>query len=136
MNILIFDEDERQIPQTCDVLKQLGHQVKHLTKWEKLKEELQNFKPEGLVLDLMLPAINLPSEECGGGYTTGAYVYKTIIHEILPGIPFVVYSATDLGLHKIREAISELEKFNEYRGVLAKGCDEEEIIETLKKIIV
>lgn len=120
-----------QVRQVIDVLKQNGHDVVQVTDYKDLKQQIEKFKPEGIVIDLMMPIPELPQVECRGGYTSGAYIYKTIIHESAKGIPFIVYSAVDPEVTYIRETTEALRTFTEYRGFLAKGCEVKLIVEKL-----
>ncbi len=128
MRILIFDEDTKHLPHLCDVFIQEGHSVKQVTDWKKLDETIREFRPEGILVDLMVPPFNLPADECNGGYTTGVYVYKNIINKIAKGIPFIIFSGTELGVQFVHEAIESLKDYEEFKGVLPKGTDEDEII--------
>lgn len=133
MRILIFDEDTKHLPQLCDVLRQEGHEVTQVMDWKNLETEIAELAPEGIVIDLMIPPLDLPVSGCSAGYTTGVYVYMTFINKYAPGIPFVVFSGTELGLNFISKEVKKLESYAEFRGVLSKGCDEELIIEFLSK---
>ena len=82
MRILVFDEDTKHMPIICDVLRQKGHSVVQVTDWKEIEQSISDFKPEGLVIDLMMPSLDCPPDTCSGGYTTGAYIYKNIIHKV------------------------------------------------------
>lgn len=133
MRILILDDDMRDMPHFCDLLRQSGHDVKQIDGWNDLCAVLMDFKPDGIIVDLMIPAIGLPVEECAGGYTSGAYIYITFIHELTPNIPFIVFSAATMNTFIIQQSIANLKKYSEFRGVLSKGCEQYEIIDLLTK---
>lgn len=128
MRILVVDEDRKHMPQVCDVLRALGHDVLHIPDWRQIQVELRAFKPEGIVLDLMIPASGLPLNECGHGYTTGEYIYKTLIAPIAPDVPFVVLSAADQSVSFVEAATERLRKLSPCRAILEKPCDERSIV--------
>lgn len=132
MRILIYDEDKVQVPHIIDVLRQYNNDVVQVTDWKELRKIIKEFVPEGIVIDLMIPAVGLPSDQCSGGYTTGVYIYKTIIHDIAKGVPFIAYSGVELGVNFIQKGIDELKMFEEYKGVLQKGCEENNIVTLLR----
>jgi DNA-binding NtrC family response regulator len=137
MKLLIIDDDNRQMSHVCGLLRRMGHSVVQVKEWYKVKENIEEFSPEGIILDLMIPAVGLPIEEaekCNGGYTTGVYIYHQIIHNIASGIPFVVYTGLPLDVRNIDKEVSSLTKYKEFKGVIGKGDDIEElIINKLKK---
>lgn len=135
MHILIFDEDPKHLPILCDLLRQKGHTVLQVKDQQELEKSINVFKPEGIVIDLMMPSLNCPPDMCSGGYTTGGYIYRNIINKIAPGIPFIVYTATVVEVSFINKEIQELKKFKEYRWVLEKGCNEELIVQYLTQPI-
>ncbi|MGC3991623.1 MAG: hypothetical protein QM796_18430 [Chthoniobacteraceae bacterium] len=125
-----MDEDEKSLPHICDDMRDLGHEVLQVADWKDLKEVITHFKPDGIFLDLMIPKIGL--NDSGSSYTTGAFIYKNIIHNLCPGIPFVIFSAAPLKISLIREAAEELSKYNEFRGIFSKGRELNYVIEHLK----
>lgn len=131
MRILVIDEDTEDMPQFCDGLKQLRHSVVQCSDWKQLETSLSEFKPEAIILDLMMPCSDLPSEECHAGFTTGAYLYGNVIHKLAPGVPFVVLSAAYQGTTPVRTAISRLKEFREFAGVFSKGAAEEDVLKAL-----
>jgi CheY-like chemotaxis protein len=134
MRILVLDEDSRDVPHICDEIAQSGHKVQQVTDWKDVQTVLHQFKPDALLIDLMIPAVGLPSNECGGGFTTGAYIYETMTHDSAPGIPFAVFSSAFLETTLIKDALKRMEKFPEYRGVLSKECNPDEVIALLRQI--
>ncbi len=132
MKVLILDEDDRQMPQTCDLIEQQGHEVCQVKDWRELESTIREFKPDAFVIDLMIPALGLPIDECSGGYTTGAYLYINVVRKLSPKSPFVVFSASCLDIPLMKTAIKKLKKYSEFRGVLSKGQDEERIVVALE----
>lgn len=133
MRILVVDEDVRDVPHICDELKQFGHNVRQVTDWESLRGVIADFKPDAMLVDLMIPPIGLPSDECGGGFTTGAYIYEKIIHDAAPSIPVAVFSSAFLETPIIKHALQRMQQFPEYKGVIPKGCNPEELIDLLQQ---
>jgi CheY-like chemotaxis protein len=133
MRILVVDEDNLDVPHICDEIRQSGHQVLQVADWKQLSAVVPDFKPDAILLDLMIPAIGLPSNECGGGFTTGAYIYEKMLHDLTPGVPFAVFSSAFLETSIIKQALKRLEQFPEYKGTISKGCNPEEIIQLIGK---
>jgi CheY-like chemotaxis protein len=128
MRILVLDEDVRDVPHICDEIAQTGHEVRQVSDWKELSDVLAQFKPNAILIDLMIPAVGLPSNECGGGFTTGAYLYDRIIHGAAPGVPVAVFSSAFLETPIIKQALKRMEQFPEFRGVISKGCNPDEVI--------
>ena len=131
MKLLVIDEDTTHVPHIIDEFRQLENEVVQLTDWQGVQTRLGNFRPDALLLDLMMPPNGLPLDECNAGFTTGAYVYKTELHKLFVGIPFALFSAAYLDAGVIRQADEDLKQFAEYRGLIAKGEDAEDIIRKL-----
>ena len=132
MKILVIDDDVIDIPHMCDGFKQLRHEILHIKSVDEL-DQIDKFKPQSLILDLMMPCKQLPKEKCNGGYTTGASLYKDILYKRLIGVPFVVLTAAQTQTSVIQLAIQELSQYSEYRGIIEKGLTTEEtIIEQLE----
>jgi len=128
MRILILDDDVRDMPHVCDEIAQFGHEVRQVTDWKELLTVLAQFKPEAILIDLMIPPVGLPSDECGGGFTTGAYIYEKLIHNAAPGVPMAVFSNALLEAPIIKDALNRMDRFAEFRGAISKTCDPEEVI--------
>lgn len=133
MRILVLDDDVRDMPQICDGIAQLGPEVRQVSDWKELPTVLSQFKPEAILLDLMIPPVGLPSNECGGGFTTGAYIYEKVIHDAAPGVPVAVFSSAFLETAIMKQALKRMEQFPEYRGAISKGCDLEEVIALVRQ---
>lgn len=131
MRILVIDDDDIEMPQTCDLLKLEGHEVLQIKDSSNIEESIKNFAPDGIILDLMIPDLNLPQKDINGGYTTGAYLYKNVINKIAHGIPFVVYSGTAIEVDFIKEDLDSLKAYEEYSGTIEKGDDEDLILKYL-----
>jgi hypothetical protein len=101
--------------------------------WRELSIALAQFRPDAILLDLMIPPVGLPSNDCGGGFTTGAYIYEKMIHDAAVGVPFAVFSSALLTAPLIKDALRRMERFPEYRGVISKGCNPEEVIELVRQ---
>ena len=132
MRILVIDEDTRSVPHICDEMRQLGHQIEQVTGWEDLAGVITRFRPEAIILDLMMPAVKLPRAECGGGYTTGAYIYAKFVQPIAPNVPFVVFSSAFFESTVIKHALQQLAKYREFRRAFSKGDEVEDILAALK----
>lgn len=133
MRILILDDDLRNMPAICDEIAQSGHEVRLVSDWNELPTVLLQFKPDAILLDLMIPPVGLPADECGGGFTTGAYIYEKLIHNAAIGVPVAVFSSAYLETPTMKHALKRLEQFPEYRGAISKGCNTEEVIELVRQ---
>jgi CheY-like chemotaxis protein len=133
MKILILDEDTDSgiMRAFCERLESMGESTKQVTTWEGLKEAVDEFKPDALLIDLMIPPLGLLESDCGGGYTTGAHIYRTFLRPLLPNIPFCVFTAADTRTARISKAIDQLKILPEYRGTIEKGEDVEVILGAL-----
>jgi CheY-like chemotaxis protein len=134
LKILIYDEDTYSgtIEEFCERLERLGETAEQVTDWNRLPDRIREFKPDALLIDLMIPALGLPSDECGDGYTTGAYVYRSKARDIGHQIPFAVFTAADIKTTRIRKAIDSLKSLPEYRGTFQKGEDAEVVLAALR----
>jgi CheY-like chemotaxis protein len=128
MKIMLVDEDTSRGKQICDILALLGHTIVQVARWQDLQQELPRLSPDLILLDLMIPAIGLPQDECAGGFTTGAYIYESCIYPLAPEIPFVVYTAAVVNVPGFRKAIEKLGSFKAFRGVCRKGTDIEAVL--------
>ena len=133
MRLIVIDEDLRSVPHICDELRQSGHDVIQIADWHEIKEKLPPFSPNGILLDLMIPAIDLPANGCASGFTTGAYLYREVIHPLAQGVPFVVYTSAPLTLSVVKSALEQLLAFGEYAGAISKGEDVEKVVALLRK---
>ena len=131
MRLLVLDEDTRSVPHICDEFRDLGHEVLHVSDWRMLPDQVREFAPDGIVLDLMMPRIGIPATE--SSYTTGSYVYHRVLHALCPGVPFVVFSAAHLDVAIIKQANRGLGVYAEFRGVLSKGCPLKNVITQLNE---
>jgi CheY-like chemotaxis protein len=133
MNILLLDDDVRDVPETADVWRLLGHSVTQVTDWRDLEEALKKNRFDAALIDLMIPAIGLPVDECSSGFTTGEYIHRTYIQPKMPTMPFAVFSAAVLGLEVIAAANKRLSTYSNYRGYFVKGVDNQLLLETISK---
>jgi CheY-like chemotaxis protein len=133
MKILIFDEDTESgiISEFCDRLKNIGEDAIQVSDWKDLEQRILEFKPDALLIDLMIPHLGLPQNECGDGYTTGAYIYRNKLRDLLPNAPFGVFTAADIKTTRIIKAIELLKQSPQYRGTFEKGEDAEVILGAL-----
>lgn len=132
MKLLVIDDDVRDMSHVCDYFRITGNDVLHCSKWSEVESAVTTFKPNGIILDLMMSTMGLPIQECDGGYTTGIYIYKHIIHKNAPNTPFIIFSASDRNSDFVRNAIEVLESdYPSFSGYFSKGCDEEAIINAL-----
>jgi CheY-like chemotaxis protein len=127
MRLVIIDEDEIAIPHVVDELRQGGHDVVQVSKWADAPDVIRSFKPDGIALDLMIPPIDLPVEECNGGFSTGRYLYERILHPVASGIPFVIYSAAFPRSEMVKDVCEALRSFAEFRGFVSKASDVDEL---------
>ena len=133
MNILIWDDDLRHIPHVCDLLRLYGHDVRQVTSLADFKSIYSQFKPDGLLIDLMMPLIGIPIDDPLGEYVAGIYIYNKVIRPLLPTTPFLIYTGTALNMDIVFESIKSLECYPEFKGVLEKGAaDEDTIIHRLQ----
>jgi len=133
MNILLLDDDTRDVPEIADVWKLQGHTIKQVIDWHNLDSILKSQNFDAVLIDLMIPAIDLPLEQCSAGFTTGEYIYRTYINPKLPAAPFAVFSAALLGLDVIKAATERLSSFAGYRGYFEKGCNTNTILNAISK---
>ena len=133
MNILIYDEDTASgiISEFRERLQSLNENAIQVADWRLIEEKIKTFKPNAFIIDLMIPPVDLPTDDCGAGYTTGAYVYKTHIHPHSAGTPFVIFTAADIGTSRISQAIQSLKGYREFRGIFEKGEDAEVVLKAL-----
>jgi CheY-like chemotaxis protein len=120
-DILIVDEDTTQLPAFIDLLEQNGYDVVQVANWRLLGEpDCISVKPDVLLLDLMMPHWHLEPERVLAGYATGVTVYTDIISKCLPDIPFFIYTAADLEIPDMHDAVSTLRKYPSFRGAYGK----------------
>jgi CheY-like chemotaxis protein len=133
MNILLLDDDTRDVPEIAEVWRRLSHKVTQVEDWRNLDRAmaLQNF--DAVLIDLMIPAIGLPSADCAAGFTTGEFIYRKYIYPKLPSKPFAIFSAALLGLEVIRAANERLKSYATYRGYFVKGCPNEVILKAISQ---
>lgn len=131
MKILLLDEDTRDVPAVADVWRLKGHDVIQVTEWEGIDDVLSKNSFDAVLLDLMIPAVDLPVGECGGGFTTGEYLYRTKINPRIPNTPFAVFSSALFELDVIKEAIARLNRYPSFKGCFEKGCDDEILLNAL-----
>jgi CheY-like chemotaxis protein len=133
MKILLLDDDIRDVPEIADVWKLSGHEVTQVVDWHKLEPLLSAQSFDGVLIDLMIPAIDLPIGECAAGFTTGEYIYRTYIYPKLPQTPFAVFSAALIGLDVIKAATERLSALPGYRGYFEKGCKNTDLLNAISK---
>lgn len=133
MKILLLDDDARDVPTIADVWRLRGHTVYQVFDWRKLDAELRNHEVDAMLIDLMIPAIDLPIAECGAGFTTGEYIYIKTIQPRLPHVPFAIFSAALIGLDVIKAAKERLSVYPMFRGYFAKGCQNDDILTAISK---
>jgi CheY-like chemotaxis protein len=133
MKILLLDDDTKDVPAIADVWRLLGHDVVQVTDSHGLVDAMARTSFDAVLLDLMIPAVDVPVSECDGGFTTGEYLYKTIISPKLTNVPFAVFSSAILDLEVIRNAHNSLRKYTNYRGFFEKGCADKTILEAISK---
>jgi CheY-like chemotaxis protein len=133
MKILLLDDDTKDVPEIADVWRLLGHNVTQVTDSHGLTKAMLSPSFDAILLDLMIPAIDVPVSECDGGFTTGEYLYKTVIYPKLPRTPFAIFSSAILDLEVIRNANELLSKYSGYRGFFEKGCADKGLLEAISK---
>lgn len=135
MRILILDEDTDSglISEFCEQLQNQKQSVKQISDWQNIPEAVVEFKPDALLIDLMIPYLGLPENECGRGYTTGAYIYREMLKPLLPNVPFCIFTAADTKTPRISKAIDSMKDLPEYRGTFEKGENAGVVVAALAK---
>jgi DNA-binding response OmpR family regulator len=86
--ILIVDDESDNLVLLKMILSRAGHTVYPLMRATHLKEEIEQVKPELLVLDLLLPGI------------TGGTAYEMVRSCVSETLPIIVSSGTKIKLRK------------------------------------
>jgi len=133
MNILLLDDDTRDVPEISAVWKLYEHKITQVVDWQDLPGILGAESFDSVLVDLMIPAIGLPVAECAAGFTTGEYIYRNSIFQKLPNAPFAVFSAALFDLDVIKAATDRLSKYAGYRGYFEKGCNNLELLTAISK---
>jgi len=132
MKLLLVDEDEEEMPQLVDELRLEGHEVQQALNCEQLESAMVGMVFDGLILDLMMPAIDgIPPDKSDFGYTAGVYLYESAIAPRWPNVPFIVVSAVDPETSVFKRAIERLRKHSGFRGHVEKPPEVERIIQLL-----
>jgi CheY-like chemotaxis protein len=91
--ILIIDDDRDFLKVMEVYLRDFNHKVATLTKGDRVIEEIDDFKPDLIITDIMMPGI------------TGGAIYSTIRQKIGRDLPLIVCSATKMRLHYPRDLL-------------------------------
>ena len=130
--LLVIDDDSRSTPALCDCLRQLGCLVLHALPSEDIEECIAEFRPDGIILDLMMPPPQgVGRAELGSGYTTGAYLCREVIAKAAPSVPFVILTGADPSCTPVARAMDTLRGLDGFRGLLEKTGDEKYVLKKL-----
>ncbi len=133
MKILLLDDDVRDVPAMVELWRLHGHTVTQVTEIADLRDILQKEPFDCALIDLMIPAVEIPLSDCNGGFTTGEYLYRTYIHPVLGDKPFCIFSSAVFNLDLIKDAVRRLSKFPGYRGCFKKGDETKDLLEAIAK---
>lgn len=133
MKILLVDDDMRDVHEAAEVWRIHGHEVIQVCDWHTLPSVLEANSFDAVLIDLMIPAIDLPLSECNGGFTTGEYLYRTYVQPKLPKAPFALFSSALFDLEVIKTASERLHGYPNYRGYFEKGCSTNDLLNAISK---
>ena len=112
--ILVVDDDPEISSLVQYTLESLGHQVKICDNGREVMDVLHSYKPELLVLDVMLPGID--------GYSLTAQIAEDTE---LNKMPIVVLSA-------LEPSRTMFQRFSQVTGFLTKPFNTDDLMEAVK----
>ena len=112
--ILVVDDDPEISSLLQYTLESLGHKVKVCDNGREVLEMLHSYKPDLLVLDVMLPGID--------GYSLTAQIAED---PVLNKMPIVVLSA-------LEPSRTMFQRFSQVAGFLTKPFNTDDLIEAVK----
>lgn len=116
--VLLIDDEEKHLQATKQYLLYHGFNIKVSTSGEKAFEEIQNIKPDIIVLDIMMPLLD------GYGFVEKLHKYKNYSH-----VPFIFVTAKGMTQDRIRGYKMGCS------GYIPKPFDPDELIEIIKNVL-
>jgi len=90
--ILVIDDDIDYLIMMKTYLVDTKYEVLPLTRADKTLEEIRRFRPDLVLLDIMMPGI------------TGAQCYKAIRKECGDGLPIIIITGSDMTLKGVEDS--------------------------------
>lgn len=128
--IAIVDDSPR-IDVLCDELSLLGNIAERFCDIDSVAEQLRSFRPDALVLDCMMP-IMMDVDGSEGGCLSGILLYEQVLHKATLGVPVVLLTALNPYTSLAAEAERRMLVYDEYRGLIGKPCDAEDVLAVLE----
>ncbi|MCX7717727.1 MAG: response regulator [Candidatus Sumerlaeaceae bacterium] len=111
--ILVIDDDEISLTILRGLLRRQGHEVRVLDRSDRALDCIQEFQPDLVVTDIMMPG------------STGGAVYAMIRKKVGAGLPVIVCSATRLKIKQEDPLLAHL----------SKPVDSSELDETVRRLL-
>lgn len=115
--ILIVDDDLEILRILQDALRSAGHEVRTCDNGGCVEQELKDFKPDLMVLDVMLPGMD--------GYTLALRITE---NPATRSLPIVVLSG-------LEPSQAMFQRFSQVAAFFPKPFDPDLLLETVRKIL-
>jgi len=90
--ILVIDDDIDYLAMVKACLEDARHEVLPLTRADKVLEEIRRFRPDLVLLDIMMPGI------------TGAQCYQAIRKEFGAKLPIIIITGSEMTLKGVEDS--------------------------------